>query len=61
MFYMFLSLIVFGLLYAGSVAVMVSGLATAKPETPKDAAFAEQLRRGRAGGQRAAVSPLHAA
>lgn len=47
MIYMFLSLTVLGLLYAGSVAVMVSGLASAKPETPKDAAFAEQLRRQR--------------
>jgi hypothetical protein len=61
MLYMFLSLIVLGLLYAGSVAVMVSGLASAKPETPKDAAFAEQLRRRRAASHRPGVSPLHAA
>ena len=61
MFYMFLTLILLGLVYAGSVAVMVSGLASAKPETPKDAAFAEQLRRGRAAAQQAGNSAFRAA
>jgi hypothetical protein len=61
MFYMFLTLILLGLLYAGSVAVMVSGLASAKPETPKDAAFAEQLRRRRAASREAGASAFRAA
>jgi hypothetical protein len=60
MLYMFLSLIVLAVLYAGSVAVMVSGLASAKPETAKDAAFAEQLRRRRGGSRQTVVSSLHA-
>ena len=61
MFYMFLTLILLGLVYAGSVAVMVSGLASAKPETPKDAAFAEQLRSRRAASQQAGASAFRAA
>jgi hypothetical protein len=61
MIYMFLSLTILGLLYAGSVAVMVSGLASAKPETPKDAAFAEAIRRRRSDSQRTAVSSFRAA
>ncbi len=61
MFYLFLSLSILGVLYAGSVAVMLSGLANAKPETPKDAAFAAQLRRSREANARNGSSVLHAA
>ena len=61
MFYLFLTITLLGIIYAGSVAVMVSGLASAKPETPKDAAFAAQLRRKGAASKRTESSAFHAA
>lgn len=45
---MFLTLSLLGILYVGCVIVMISGLASAQPETPRDAALAEQLRHQRA-------------
>lgn len=61
MFYIFLTLTLLGLLYAGSVAVMVSGLVSAKPETAKDAALAEKIRRGQSESRRSGASAFHAA